>query len=168
MDGEEGLAAAEWHDYDALVRDIMLPKLDGLARRRRRRAAGKTTHVLLLTARDTIADPVVGLRPGASDPPETATTTTPGLTMPANSELGDTFKPEDLFPIVDETGAVVRTNVKVQLPAGHFKGGIELKETSLLPDGAERKIYVPGVGEVLARAKGELQRLIVPTFKPAP
>ena len=106
--------------------------------------------------------------PGVSDPPETATATAPGLIMPAQPELGDTFKPEDLFPIVDETGEVVRTNVKVRLPAGHFKDGIELKETSQLPGGAERKIYVPGVGEVLARAKGELQRLIVTTFKAAP
>jgi DNA-binding response OmpR family regulator len=66
-DGEEGLAAAELNDYDALVLDIMLPKLDGLALLRRLRAAGKTTHVLLLTARDTVADRVVGLRLGADD-----------------------------------------------------------------------------------------------------
>ena len=66
-DGEAGLEAAELHDYDALVLDIMLPKLDGLALLRRLRAAGKTTHVLLLTARDTVADRVVGLRQGADD-----------------------------------------------------------------------------------------------------
>ena len=66
-DGEEGLAAAELNDYDALVLDVMLPKLDGLALLRRLRAAGKTTHVLLLTARDTVADRVEGLRLGADD-----------------------------------------------------------------------------------------------------
>ena len=66
-DGEEGLAAAEMNDYDVLVLDIMLPKLDGLALLRRLRAAGKTTHVLLLTARDTVADRVEGLRQGADD-----------------------------------------------------------------------------------------------------
>lgn len=66
-DGEEGLTAAEFHDYDALVLDIMLPRLDGLALLRRLRAAGKTTHVLLLTARDTVADRVEGLRQGADD-----------------------------------------------------------------------------------------------------
>ena len=66
-DGEAGLDAAELHDYDALVLDIMLPKLDGLALLRRLRAAGKTTHVLMLTARDTIADRVEGLRQGADD-----------------------------------------------------------------------------------------------------
>ena len=66
-DGEEGLFAAETHEYDVLVLDIMLPKLDGLSVLRRLRAAGKTTHVLLLTARDTVADRVEGLRQGADD-----------------------------------------------------------------------------------------------------
>ena len=66
-DGEEGLAAAEATDYDALILDVMLPKLDGLTVRGRLRAAGKTTHVLLLTARDTVADRVEGLRRGADD-----------------------------------------------------------------------------------------------------
>jgi len=49
------------------VLDIMLPKLDGLTVLRRLRAAEKTTHVLLLTARDTVADRVDGLRQGADD-----------------------------------------------------------------------------------------------------
>jgi DNA-binding response OmpR family regulator len=66
-DGEEGLATAELNDYDVIVLDIMLPKLDGLAVLRRLRAAGQTTHVLLLTARDTVADRVEGLRQGADD-----------------------------------------------------------------------------------------------------
>jgi DNA-binding response OmpR family regulator len=66
-DGEEGMAAADLNEYDALVLDIMLPKLDGLTLLRRLRAAGNTTHVLLLTARDTIADRVEGLRQGADD-----------------------------------------------------------------------------------------------------
>jgi DNA-binding response OmpR family regulator len=66
-DGEEGLAAAELNDYDALVLDIMLPKLDGLSLLRQLRNAGRSTHVLLLTARDTVADRVEGLRAGADD-----------------------------------------------------------------------------------------------------
>jgi len=66
-DGEEGLAAAELNDYDAIILDVMLPKLDGLSLLRRLRAAGKRTHVLLLTARDTVADRVEGLRQGADD-----------------------------------------------------------------------------------------------------
>jgi DNA-binding response OmpR family regulator len=66
-DGEEGLAAAEINDYDAIILDVMLPKLDGLTVLRRMRAAGRQTHVLLLTARDTVADRVEGLRQGADD-----------------------------------------------------------------------------------------------------
>jgi len=66
-DGEEGLAAAELNEYDALVLDVMLPKLDGLGILRRLRAAGRAMHVLLLTARDTIPDRVEGLRAGADD-----------------------------------------------------------------------------------------------------
>ena len=66
-DGEKGWLSAELTDYDAIVLDIMLPKLDGLALLRRLRAAGRMTHVLLLTARDTVADRVEGLRQGADD-----------------------------------------------------------------------------------------------------
>jgi DNA-binding response OmpR family regulator len=66
-DGEEGLWLAESHDYDAIVLDVMLPKRDGLDVLRTLRAQGKPTHVLLLTARDTVADRVTGLGAGADD-----------------------------------------------------------------------------------------------------
>ncbi len=66
-DGEAGLDQAQLHDYDALVLDVMLPKLDGLSLLRRLRVSGNKTHVLLLTARDTVADRVEGLRQGADD-----------------------------------------------------------------------------------------------------
>src|SRR5438552_312699 len=65
--GEEGLWLAESHDYDAIVLDIMLPKLDGLSLLGRLREKGKLTHVLLLTAKDTVQDRVHGLRLGADD-----------------------------------------------------------------------------------------------------
>lgn len=66
-DGEEGLWLAESNDYDAIVLDIMLPKLDGLALLKKLRAGGKDTHILLLTARDTVEDRVHGLETGADD-----------------------------------------------------------------------------------------------------
>jgi DNA-binding response OmpR family regulator len=66
-DGEEGLWQAESNNYDAIVLDIMLPKLDGLEVLRRLRHGGKTTPVLLLTARDTVQDRVRGLNEGADD-----------------------------------------------------------------------------------------------------
>ncbi len=66
-DGENGLWLAESNDYDVLILDIMLPKLDGLALLRRFRQTGKETPILLLTARDTVADRVKGLQMGADD-----------------------------------------------------------------------------------------------------
>lgn len=65
-DGEEGLYKAGVWEYDAIVLDIMLPKLSGLhvlAQLRR----DKATPVLLLTARDAVADRVAGLDTGADD-----------------------------------------------------------------------------------------------------
>jgi DNA-binding response OmpR family regulator len=66
-DGEEGQWLAESHEYDVIVLDVMLPKRDGLAVLAALRRQGRTTHVLLLTARDTVADRVQGLRAGADD-----------------------------------------------------------------------------------------------------
>ena len=66
-DGEEGLWLAQNNSYDVLVLDIMLPKLDGLGLLRRLRQQNNATHVLLLTARDTLQDRVHGLSAGADD-----------------------------------------------------------------------------------------------------
>ena len=66
-DGEEGLWLAQSNDYDAIVLDLMLPKRDGLDVLRTLREAGRPVHILLLTARDTVADRVNGLQAGADD-----------------------------------------------------------------------------------------------------
>jgi two-component system OmpR family response regulator len=65
-DGEEGLFRATSWEYDAVVLDLMLPKLDGwqLLERIRRE---KKTPVLILTARDAVTDRVRGLDGGADD-----------------------------------------------------------------------------------------------------
>ncbi len=65
-DGREGLWYAESNDYDVIILDLMLPSLDGLALLRRLRQQ-KDTHVLILTARDTVPDRVLGLQLGADD-----------------------------------------------------------------------------------------------------
>jgi two-component system OmpR family response regulator len=65
-DGEDGLYKAQSADYDAMVLDIMLPKLDGWEVLERLRAS-KATPVLLLTARDGTRDRVRGLDGGADD-----------------------------------------------------------------------------------------------------
>ncbi len=65
-DGEEGLYRALEADYDAIVLDLMLPRLDGWELLRRLRAR-KATPVLLLTARRALQDRVRGLDLGADD-----------------------------------------------------------------------------------------------------
>jgi two-component system OmpR family response regulator len=65
-DGADGLSKAEEVNYDAVVLDVMLPRLDGWEVLRRLRAKRKTP-VLLLTARDQSADRVRGLDLGADD-----------------------------------------------------------------------------------------------------
>lgn len=65
-DGEDGLFKAESADYDAVVLDVMLPRLDGWEILSRLRQS-KTTPVLMLTARDQTRDRVRGLDTGADD-----------------------------------------------------------------------------------------------------
>ncbi|MGQ4650174.1 response regulator [Lyngbya aestuarii] len=66
-DGEAGLDYALAADYDLILLDIMLPKLDGITLCQQFRRAGKMTPVLMLTARDTSNDKVIGLDAGADD-----------------------------------------------------------------------------------------------------
>jgi two-component system response regulator MprA len=66
-DGEEALDQLASHPTDAVILDVMMPKLDGLEVCRRLRTAGDRTPVLMLTARDAIDDRVEGLDVGADD-----------------------------------------------------------------------------------------------------
>jgi DNA-binding response OmpR family regulator len=65
--GEEGLGLAQANPYDALVLDLMVPRLDGLTILRRLRASGSRASVLIITARDQVHDRVEGLDLGADD-----------------------------------------------------------------------------------------------------
>src|SRR5271170_7304141 len=65
-DGEDGFYKAESYDYDAIVLDVMLPKMDGWEILKRLRKI-KKTPVLMLTARDQTRDRVKGLDSGADD-----------------------------------------------------------------------------------------------------
>lgn len=66
-DGAEGLMQASTEDYDVLVLDVMLPSLDGFGIVRRLRSDGDGVPILMLTARDAVADRVTGLDSGADD-----------------------------------------------------------------------------------------------------
>lgn len=66
-DGEEALRTISAGPPDAVVLDIMMPRLDGLATCRALRAAGNDLPILMLTARDEVSDRVSGLDAGADD-----------------------------------------------------------------------------------------------------
>jgi two-component system, OmpR family, response regulator len=66
-DGAEGLARAEDIPYDLLVLDVMLPERDGFSIARELRRQRQRTPILMLTARDAVADRVRGLDAGADD-----------------------------------------------------------------------------------------------------
>jgi two-component system response regulator MprA len=66
-DGAEALAALDAAPPDAVVMDVMMPRMDGLEATRRLREAGNRVPVLVLTARDAVGDRVEGLDAGADD-----------------------------------------------------------------------------------------------------
>lgn len=66
-DGEDALAAALTTSYDAILLDVMLPKIDGLSVSRQLRSRRMHTPILMLTAKDTVDDRVRGLESGADD-----------------------------------------------------------------------------------------------------
>ena len=66
-DGEAGLRFALAVDYDVIVLDLMLPLLDGLSILQRLREQGRSTNVLILSAKDQVPDRIQGLELGADD-----------------------------------------------------------------------------------------------------
>jgi len=67
VDGEEGDAKARTTQYDVILLDIMLPKVDGLTLLKRWRSSGMNTHVMMLTAKGSTGDKITGLDSGADD-----------------------------------------------------------------------------------------------------
>ena len=66
-DGEEGFHLAELNQYDMIILDLMLPKMDGMEVLTRLRDKKVNTPILLLTAKDAVEDKVAGLNKGADD-----------------------------------------------------------------------------------------------------
>ena len=66
-DGEEAKELVDVFDYDVIVLDVMLPKLDGISLCQQLRANGCQSPILMLTSRDTLQDKVKGLDAGADD-----------------------------------------------------------------------------------------------------
>ena len=67
LDGEEALDYLEYGEYDLVILDIMMPKVDGFEVIKKLRNKGNHTSVLMLTARDSAEDKVKGLDLGADD-----------------------------------------------------------------------------------------------------
>ena len=66
-DGEQGFFLAKTNTYDLILLDLMLPKMDGLSVCKKLRAEGVSTPIIMVTAKDTVKDKVVGLDSGADD-----------------------------------------------------------------------------------------------------
>jgi two-component system, OmpR family, response regulator QseB len=66
-DGIEGWEYAQEREYDLILLDLMLPKLDGISLCKRLRQAKFNALILMLTAKDTTSDKVIGLDAGADD-----------------------------------------------------------------------------------------------------
>ena len=66
-DGEEGLHLATTFEYDLIILDIMLPKMDGLTLLGKIRTEGYTTPIIILSAKESVDDKVKGLQSGGDD-----------------------------------------------------------------------------------------------------
>jgi two-component system OmpR family response regulator len=129
-DGEEGLFKATGCDYDALVLDLMLPRMSGLdvlrnLRRQRR------TPVLVLTARDALGDRVQGLDGGADD---------------------YLVKPFEIKELLARLRAIIRR------AAGHASAAIAIGEVRI--DTASRTVHVEGRQVVLTAREYALVELL--------
>jgi two-component system, OmpR family, response regulator QseB len=67
QDGVEGWECAQTTNYDLILLDLMLPRLDGITLCQRLRTEGCRSQILMLTAKDTTTDKVMGLDAGADD-----------------------------------------------------------------------------------------------------
>lgn len=67
FDGEEALICIKEYQYDVIILDIMLPKINGLEVLKKARRDNIQTPIILLTARSTIEDKIIGLDSGADD-----------------------------------------------------------------------------------------------------
>jgi two-component system OmpR family response regulator len=123
-DGDEGLFKATSWDYDAIVLDIMLPKLDGWTLLERLRRS-KTVPVLILTAKDRVNDRVRGLDGGADDylvKPFELTELRARLRALIRRAAGKSHPVIDVKGVVIDTRSrsVTRNGVEVELTAREY------------------------------------------------
>jgi len=122
-DGDDAVLHAALHEYDLVVLDYMLPRRDGAAVARTLRARGLEMPILMLTARDAIADRVAGLDAGADDylvkpfafdellARLRALTRRVGVLLPSIIEVGD-LRIDTRAQRVEKRGALVSLTAK--------------------------------------------------------
>jgi two-component system, OmpR family, response regulator len=139
--GEDALWMAEAHDYDAVVLDVMLPGINGFETSRRLRESGNWAPILMLTARDSVADRVEGLDAGADDYLVKPFAFAELLArLRALARRGDTERPAVL-----EVGALRLDPASRQAWHGDDEIRLSAKEFSLL------ETFMRRPGEVLSR-----------------
>ena len=133
-DGQRALTAIALRRPDLVVLDVMMPGLDGLETCRRLRAAGEDIPVLMLTAREAVADRVSGLDAGADD---------------------YLVKPFAL----DELLARLRALLRRSVPAG--EAGQQLRFSDLVLDQGTREVWRGGRSITLTRTEFNLLELFM-------
>ena len=134
-DGDQGLRMAEQGTYDLLVLDLMLPGSDGLTICRQLRAGARYLPILMLTARSSELDRVLGLEMGADD----------YLT-----------KPFSVMELVARVKALLRRTEAMANRRPDEDGGSVLQCDDLLIDTTKRKVSVAGATVDLTAREFEL------------
>ena len=118
-DGEEALAYLEAGNYDGLILDLMMPKLDGLTVLRTLRARGSRLPVLILTAKSEISDKVEGLDSGANDYLTKPFSTAELLARIRAMTRSQTAQPTSRIQVGNIT--LDRTTFELSSPTGSFR-----------------------------------------------
>ncbi len=138
FDGEEGWRLAETNDYDLLVLDLNLPRLDGLEVCRRLRASRPELLILMLTARNRPDERVAGLELGADD---------------------YLVKPFYFAELVARIGALLRRDLRGREPLLCY-ADLKLDPVARIAWHDKRRLYLTckefGVLEYLLRHRGEV------------
>ncbi len=87
------------------------------------------------------------------------------MIMPADPQVGDVYRPENIPGFVFEEVTVKETDLTLQGPLGPVDGGLKIEELHLLDKNQEEKTFGPGYGEFLTGGSGDLEAisLAVPT-----
>jgi hypothetical protein len=72
----------------------------------------------------------------------------PGIIMPANPKIGETYRQEYYRGVAEDVGTIVATDQKVTVPFGTFENCLQVKDSTPLGSSVEHKYYCPAVGYV--------------------